>query len=294
MAQPFDLRTLRVRGEAVPIAAGVTQFSAVGFADFSVSRNGVIALGPAARPRQLMWFDHGGKPVHTFGKASFYQFLSLSPNKALVAADAQDSPTGYEIFLFDPSRGTTTQLTFGAATGNFPVWSPDGASIAFGSNRDGVYNIYRKSSSGVGQDELLLKSDQNQFVSDWSQDGRYLIYGEQDPKTKKSDLWALPMSGERKPFLYFHSDFDKRDACFYPYPEMLWNSSSSSYSSGAESRARTGVYCFGKAREPGLVMYTGARPLLMNQLGNGRRLARMIRSPAFRESQPSRLADQLK
>jgi len=216
MAQPFDPRSLAVRGEAVPIAAGVAHYATVGLADFSVSRNGIIALGSAARLRQLTWFDRGGKPLSTFGKESFYQFLSLSRDQKRVAADAQDSSAGYQIFLFDPARGTTTQLTFAAATGNFPVWSPDGASIAFASNRDGVYNLYVKSSSAAGQDELLLKSDRNKFLTDWSPDGRYLLYGDQDPKTKNSDLWVLPMTGERRPSLYVHSDFDKREARFSP------------------------------------------------------------------------------
>src|SRR5262249_39833700 len=53
----------------------------------------------------------------------------------------------------------------------------------------------------AGEDTLLLKSDHNKFPTDWSRDGRFIIYRQQDPKTK-SDLWVLPVTGgsEAKPF----------------------------------------------------------------------------------------------
>jgi Tol biopolymer transport system component len=122
----------------------------------------------------------------------------------------------YELFVLDPARGVTTQLTFGADSGNFPVWSPDGKRLAFGSNRDGVYNIYEKPSSGAGREEVLLKNGRNKFPTDWSRDGRYLLYGESDPKTNKQSLWVLSMIGERKPAPYLGSEFYRRDAYFSP------------------------------------------------------------------------------
>jgi Tol biopolymer transport system component/predicted Ser/Thr protein kinase len=216
MAQPFDMHSLTTRGEAFPVAAGVTRFAAVGRADFSASENGVIALGNATRLMHMTWFDRAGKTLSTFGEESLYQFVSLSPDQKKVAADAQASETGYQLLLFDQTRNTTTQLTSGANTGNFPVWSPDGSRIAFGSNREGKYNIYVKSSGGTGAEETLLRSDRNKFVTDWSRDGRYLLYSEQDPQTGNDALWVLPLAGDRKPQLYLHDDFDNRDGRFSP------------------------------------------------------------------------------
>jgi Tol biopolymer transport system component len=74
------------------------------------------------------------------------------------------------MYLLDPGRNTTTQVTFGAASGNFPKWSPDGSRIAFGSNREGVYNIY---AAGNGEERLVLADDRNKFLTDWSPDGRF-------------------------------------------------------------------------------------------------------------------------
>jgi Tol biopolymer transport system component len=144
----------------------------------------------------------------------------------------------YELALVDQSRGTTTQLTFGAASGNFPVWSPDGATLAFGSNRAGHYDIYRKPALTSGGEELLLASDHNKFVMDWSRDGRWLLYGDTDPATSKEALWTLPMAGERRAVLYLPSTADRRDGRFSPDGRFV------AYSSDESSSAQVFVETF--------------------------------------------------
>src|SRR5262249_39741337 len=125
----------------------------------------------------------------------------------------------------------------GPATGNFPVWSPDGNRIAFGSNRDGVYDIYMKSAAGSSQEDLVLKNERNKFLMDWSRDGRYLLYGEQDPKKRREDLWVLPINGNKPaenqpPTPYVRNDFDHRDGRFSP--DGRWVAYSSTESSRSE------------------------------------------------------------
>ena len=49
-------------------------------------------------------------------------------------------------------------------------------------------------------------------------DGRFLLYGDVDPKTKV-DLWVLPMdgaSGERKPIPFLRTEFNEQRAKFSP------------------------------------------------------------------------------
>jgi Tol biopolymer transport system component len=131
----------------------------------------------------------------------------------------------------DQSRGTTTQVTFGAKSGNFPVWSPDGATLAFGSNRSGHYDIYRKPAFTSGGEEVVLASDRNKFVMDWSHDGSRLLYGEVDPAAMKEALWTLPMTGDRKPVMYLPSTADRRDGRFSPDGHFVAYSSDESSSS---------------------------------------------------------------
>jgi Tol biopolymer transport system component len=239
MAQLFDADRLELRGEPAPIVDHVNYSATIGFAAFSVSRNGELAVGSLLLQRRLAWFDRGGKSFGAFGEPGLYQRVSLSPDQSRVAVDSSSATNpNYELFVLDPARGATTQLTFGAASGNFPVWSPDGKRIAFGSNRDGVYNIYEKPSSGAGREEVLFKNDQNKFLTDWSRDGRYLLYGESDPKTNKQGIWVLPMTGERKPALYLGSEFFQWDGHFSPDGRSI------AYSSDESSRMEVYVQSF--------------------------------------------------
>src|SRR5262249_13148285 len=72
--------------------------------------------------------------------------------------------------------------------------------------------IYKKDSSGSGNEELLLKSGIPMLSNDWSPDGRYLLYNAFDPKTR-SDLWVLPVAagtaGEGKPRPYLQTPFSE-------------------------------------------------------------------------------------
>ena len=216
VAQPFDLGTLTFTGDPVPIVEQVELNVAGGYADFAVSDTGVLSIGAAEPPMRMAIFDRTGRVMQSFGPAAArYQFVRIAPDRRLVAADAVHTG-GYQIFVFETSRDATSQLTFGTATGNFPVWSPDGSRVAFGSNRNGVYDIFIKSSSGSSKEDELLRNDRNRFVMDWSRDGRFVLYGEAAADSRKERLWILPMDGDRKPFLYLDDEFDIREARFSP------------------------------------------------------------------------------
>jgi len=120
-----------------------------------------------------------------------------------------------DVWLFDATRGVPTRFTFDAAFDSHALWSPDGRRIVFNSNRKGVYNLYWKSSTGAGSDELLLESDQGTIPADWSSDGRFLLFDGVDPQTSY-DLWVLPLFGERKPFPFLKTPFEEREGRFSP------------------------------------------------------------------------------
>src|SRR5207245_8330973 len=121
-----------------------------------------------------------------------------------------------DVWLIDAARGVPTRLTFDAAIDERPVWSPDGSRVVFMSNRKGSFNLYWKLSSGAGADELLLESDQNKAPLDWSSDGRFLLFRSAGPNTLDTDLWVLPVSGDKKPFPFLKTPFEERDGQFSP------------------------------------------------------------------------------
>jgi len=87
--------------------------------------------------------------------------------------------------------------------------------VVFQFNRKGVFNLYSKLSSGAGADELLVESDQPKAPSDWSPDGRFLLFRSIDPETS-FDLWVLPVSGDKKPFPFLKTPFEERNGQFSP------------------------------------------------------------------------------
>jgi Tol biopolymer transport system component len=106
-------------------------------------------------------------------------------------------------------------LTFDSASDIDPVWSPDGSSIIFRSNRDGHYDLYQKFVNGGKGEVVLLKSNESKIARSWSPDGRLLLYTVVRPKGK-SELWVLPLWGERKPVPFLVTDFNVDQARFSP------------------------------------------------------------------------------
>jgi len=217
MAQPFDARTLKLSGEPVAVAENVGAYNGAGF--FSVSANGILVYraAGAVAVSQLTWFDRQGKILATAGEPGNYGDLALSPDVTQAALTRRLSAGGADVWLVDSTRGTSTRFTFGSANAfsGGPVWSPDGRSVFFDSDRGGVFDLYEKPANGAGGEELLLKSSENKFPSDLSRNGRYLLYDSQDPKTA-FDIWVLPLQGNRKPFPFLSTNFNEGDAHFSP------------------------------------------------------------------------------
>src|SRR5262249_54817112 len=88
-------------------------------------------------------------------------------------------------------------------------WSPDGTHVAFSSLRDGATDLYQKISNNAGSDESLLKSSAHKFLTQWSPDGRFVVY------EQSGDLWLLPTSGGQ-PVQVSKTKFNESDGQFSP------------------------------------------------------------------------------
>ena len=67
--------------------------------------------------------------------------------------------------------------------------------------------MYVKPAIGPGSEELLLASAQDKYPTDWSPDGRFLLYNNTDPKIGY-DIGAVPVVGDRKPFPVVQTEFE--------------------------------------------------------------------------------------
>jgi Tol biopolymer transport system component len=89
------------------------------------------------------------------------------------------------------------------------VWSPDSRRLAFVAGVRGQRAIDEKPVTGGADDETrLVSSEQQMNPVDWSADGRFLLYGTATENTGW-DLWALPLTGERKAFPVVQTRFNE-------------------------------------------------------------------------------------
>jgi serine/threonine protein kinase/Tol biopolymer transport system component len=198
MAQKFDADRLELSGDPFPVAEqigfdGVTYQTLV-----SASDQGVLAYQSlGAGKTQLVWFDREGKKVGVAGAPGDYSDLALSPDEKRLAFFRVDPDTGNaDIWLMDLASGEPSRFTFDTAVDFAPIWSPDGERIVFASLREGAPNLFQKMANGSGQEDPLYKSPLAKLPSDWSTDGRLLLCGTVDPKTKY-DLWVLSVADHK-------------------------------------------------------------------------------------------------
>ena len=214
MAQPFDPETLRLAGEAFPMAEGVTQFS--------VSESGALAYmsGTSMAHQELVWLDRSGRQIESGGPPGDYGGFRLSPDEKSIAFFRSEGGN-VDTWVLDMIRGVPSRISFEPGVDNLPIWSPDGLRILWPSNRNGSFDLHVKAASGAGQDELFIKMGTSRgWATDWSRDGRFILYLQPGGKGDL-DLWVAPQSPERagseqKPVPYLQSAFSEENAVFSP------------------------------------------------------------------------------
>ena len=217
LAQPFDGERLALTGEAAPLAQQVQQWLTTGYGLFSASETGLLAYqsGAGSGNLRLTWMDRSGKRLAAAGDPANLGRMQLSPDQqSVVVAVTERNNT--DIWIYDLARGLRRRFTFDPAVEQEAIWSPDGRSVVFNSNRKGRYDLYRKALYGTGAEELLHADGLDKYPTSWSPDGRFLLYTAiGDPKTGY-DVWVLPLAAGAKPYPLLQTRFSERNAQFSP------------------------------------------------------------------------------
>ncbi len=202
VAQRLDLAKPALTGEPVTVADGVGHVSAAATGLLAYRSGGSVQ-------RQLTWVDRSGTTQGTVGDPdATYLGPRVSPDRRRVVV-MRTLQNNQDLWLLD---GTwTSRLTFDANAELRPVWSPDGTQVMF---RMGE-GLYQKRTSGAGEPELIHSSDQTKSATSWSANGRFVLYHSQDPQSD-SDIWAVPMLGDRTPWVFLKSAFRELHAGFSP------------------------------------------------------------------------------
>jgi serine/threonine protein kinase len=200
MAQPFSAETLQLAGDVFPVATEASFSFNTGEIAVSATAGGILVYetNNDFDRSQLTWLDRSGKELGKVGSVQNEFHIALSPD-GKTAATTRRGNLG--IWLYDVQRGGETRFTSSVQNSGAAVWSPDGKVIAFGAGK----GLYVEDANGGSKEELLLENQNAKTPSDWSRDGRYLIYTETDLKGQ-GDIWYLPdplnKSAERKPVLF--------------------------------------------------------------------------------------------
>ena len=165
-----------------------------------------IPAGVGDPPDTLVWVDRQGTVEPLPAPQRIYQFPRLSPDGTQIALIV--GGTSQDLYVYNVRRNTLTRLTFEAST-SYPLWTPDGTRLVFGSTRTGSWNMFWKPADGSGTAEHLLDGSTAQFPQDWSPDGKELVFVD-------NALWVLPMEGDRNPRPLLQTQYIEERARFSP------------------------------------------------------------------------------
>ena len=194
-AVPFDPERLEATGREMPVLSDVQMDIAAGqIGELVVSRNGTLAYVPGGQgfgEKQLAFVDRQGKTELIATAPGAYVQPRFSPDGTELAV-VQRTGHVQHLALYDLSRNVQSQFTFEGSSNRAPVWSPDGSTIAFSSNREGQWNLFAKPVAGDASAVRLQQSDNIQRPSSWSPDGGLLLYGDRSP-SDQLDVRLLPV-----------------------------------------------------------------------------------------------------
>jgi Tol biopolymer transport system component len=217
-ARRINLSTRTLVGDAVPMAEGVTSEPSAGIAALSASAAGPIIYrsGSSGGKRQFVWFDRHGVVLQRLGvpESAGPGYPSLSPDgRHAVVQRTVDGNT--DIWTLDLDRNTSMRFTTEPEPDIGALWSPRDDRIVYSSLQAGRFQLFEKPIAGADR-TLLLSTPAHKQVTDWSHDGRFLLFRTVAvTPVPDMDIWALPLD-TRQPFPVVRTRFEERDGQFSP------------------------------------------------------------------------------
>ncbi|MCI0698129.1 protein kinase [candidate division KSB1 bacterium] len=216
-AVPFDLNNLKVIGSPVPVLNNVRMEATLGATQYAISNDGTLVYLPGVfqGKNTLLWLDRKGHAQPLQFPAETDGTFQLSPDGKRLAIAIQNAKR--DVWIFDLLRGSRSRLTI---DGNnwFPVWTPDGKWVAFGSDRTGAYNIFMQSADESGEIKQLTTSETYHSPSSWSPDGKLLAFEETG---QSYDIYLLSIDGESKKQPFATTRFNEWGLAFSPDGRLI-------------------------------------------------------------------------
>jgi len=183
LAAPFDSDALEIRGAPIPVVENLS----IPQADpaYALSENGTLLYwrAPAAAAlAEFVWVTREGQvtpvdPGWTFDPGGGNVAWSLSPDGRRLAFRDMSGGDGGEIWIKELDRGPLSRLTFSDAAEGWPLWSADGRTVRFISDRSGVAaDVWERRADGTGEDRLVLDPERSVVEFTSTPDGSWVVF----------------------------------------------------------------------------------------------------------------------
>jgi Tol biopolymer transport system component len=236
MARPFDAASRSLQGDAFKIADAV-DYEPPGQAAFAIAGSVLVY-----RPRQhlalgsLMWMGRGGEGVSEISaSAAAFRQLSLSPDGRTAAVERRDAQGLSSVWTIDLESGATVRVP-GEYWSGSPVWSRDGATLAYSIATDSPPNIVVRRDRGMAAEKRLTTSSEIQYPGAFTPDARTLIFRAFSNDTGW-DLFTVPAEGG-SPQRLLQTPADENETSLSPDGRLL------AYTSNESGRTETYVARF--------------------------------------------------
>ncbi len=217
-AVAFDVAALEVRGSPVSLVEEVYRaIAAAGpisaSANYGVSDGGALVYVTGARrvrgPGSLVWVDREGREEILSAEPRGYVHPRISPDGTRVALDVRDDEG--DILIWDFAREALTRFTLTADLERSPVWTPDGARIAYGTSTGASW----KAADGSGVAEPIAETGNTVLAYFFSPTGTELVFTDPNP-TIDGNIGMLAVGAAADPVWLLASEFGERSAELSP------------------------------------------------------------------------------
>jgi eukaryotic-like serine/threonine-protein kinase len=179
LAVPFDLARREITGEPLPLQEKIAGDPSSGIGYFAVGAEGSFAFVPGTTvlvESKLLLADRKGAATELPLPQRSYRFPRFSPDgKKIAFSIGSGRGADDDVWVYEIASGVLTRLTF-TNTSFCPVWSRDGRRVAYVSARAKEEGIYARAADGSGTEEWIFGDYTARLHSDWSLDGKTLIF----------------------------------------------------------------------------------------------------------------------